>query len=766
MPEMLTYQSALSEISSIRSELNTYREWFGETASSIHSTYTPTPKQEQTFTAFRDAARNFLVTPIANETRYMENTKRYLFDGAGNVKYDTLSGPGDTSFTGYLQNAHRPANSGNLTDADYAVLSHLTYASKFGEGDAYLRASQMEGVTVKEYCQELLRTSGNTMSNVDRSFLEQMASSDRFSGLTIGHNVSNTGAGTAGEHTAVMIFECGDGHAIASVQGTNGTVADWQNNAQFNGSEPIAEEQYVASIINGYAGEYRSIDLTGHSQGGREAVTTAILMSPENQAKIGRVVSNDGPGYSELFQAKYAEQIAQIEGKVTNIRPSNSFVGEILNPVGNVQYVEIISVDEITSSGEQKSVNSHLSTTWMINEDGSYVYADGHDLVSVSTLSELTPAISDVLSVFLTEERTAYYLDEFVKICDDGNGKLSFSALLEPSNWGKLKDLGTEFIKDFDAGLEKVAADQLSDQEYYMMRFCQESYNVLGELDEYLEKVEKVAEVLAAVFPESLVTLYFYEIVKKMRSIVKVMRYVFKAVEYVFKAIAAIRAYKKKKARKNYIAQNESMEVSTAAIRQAADALYAAARYLSMAYADYEKITSNVVSVITEKINNLLGGSKESNERISLAPRWEARQYLWAKGVPNFSHASSNTSKTGDSMNEIAEMSENILEGEKNPIFSVTPRTLGAASARASAQAKMIKGHTDNVFSDVRSLGTVWSGDDYNSLVRYTNDLESKLGDYPQSLEKAFSTLGEIAAAYSKYQEAVIEKFQNVKLDF
>ena len=766
MPEMLTYKNALAEVGAIRSELNTYREWFGETANSIHSTYTPTPEQEQVFSTLRNTAQDVLVTPIANETRYMENTERYLFGATGNLKYDTLSGRGDTSFTGYLQNAHQPASSKNLTDADYAVLSHLTYASKFGDGDAYLRASQMEGVTVKDYCQELLRTSGSSMSNVDRSFLEQMASSDRFSGLTIGHNVSNTGAGTDGEHTAVMIFECGDGHAIASVQGTNGTVADWRNNAQFNGSDPIAEEQYVASIINGYAGEYRSIDLTGHSQGGREAVTTAILMSPENQAKIGRVISNDGPGYSELFQAKYADQIARIEGKVTNIRPSNSFVGEILNPVGGVTYVEIISVDEITSSGEQKSVNSHLSTTWMINEDGSYVYADGHDVVSVTTLSELTPAISNVLSVFLTEERTAYYLDEFVKLCDDGNGKLSFSALLEPSNWGKMKELGTEFINDLDAGLEKVAADQLSDQEYYLMRFCQETYNVLGELDGYLEKVEKVAEVLAAVFPESLVTVYFYEIVKKMRTIVKYMRYACKIIEYGLKIIAAYRAYKKQQARKKYIAQNESMEVSTTAIRQAAESLYAAARYLSMAYADYEKITANCVSVITNAINNLFGGSQESNEQISRAPQWEARQYLWAKGVPNFSHASSNTSKTGDSMNEIAEMSENILEGEKNPIFSVTPRTLGAASARGSGQAKMIKGHTDNVFSDVRSLGSVWSGDDYNSLIRYTTDLESKLGEYPQSLEKAFSALGEIAAAYSKYQEAVIEKFQNVKLDF
>ena len=769
MSELRTYPNALQEILAQRAEIQAYKQKFTEAADLFRPESYSGNTHEESFAAIREALDREFIQPIANSVKVLQNTADYRFGTDGSVRYDTLTGGGDSSFSAYLANARTQVNGNNLKDADYAVLSHLAYSSKFASSQEYQEATKQENISVKEYCESLLKTGGSQMSDVDRTFLTEMANSERYGGMTIGHNVTNTGDGTLGEHTAVLIFECGDGHAVAAVQGTNGTVEDWQNNAQFIGAEPGAEEMYVASIINGYAGEYDSIDLTGHSQGGREATTAGMLMSPENQAKIGRIVSNDGPGYSAEFQARYADQIAAIEGRTTNIRPSSSYVGELMNPVGRVVYVETINVDE-TKGGSTKTVNSHLSNTWYMDEYGNYYIADGHDVVSLTTIAQITPAMTDLLSVVLPPERTEYYLNEIIGMCDDGNGKLSFGALISAENLGRLKDLGSEFLNEFNENIDKVAREQLTEQQYTLMKGAEMMADYLDKIDGYMDKAENIVHEIGASIPppygEVVIAIF-----DGVHLAVKIAKYAFKVIEYGLKLYAMYKAYKKKKAREAYIAANDSMFVTTAAIREAADALRAAARYINQAYQDYDRMVSNCVGKISKFAGSLFTDDEEKNEALSLVPKFIGKAHCLKYGVHNFDYGGPTATKSAADLDEIASMSESILGssgsgGGGDSVFDVTPRALSAAGARGAGQATLLKGKTTDTWSDVKSLSGSWEGDDYTALAAYAGKLQASLDQLPDVLESAFNNLVEIAGAYSNYQNQVIEKFQNSQLDF
>ena len=268
----MTYSEILDELGLGKVKIGELEDAY-KTVGSIGVDAALNPLQKKTLEIIQAEVETLVINPIKNNSKVAQNTLQYSTGGDGQtLKYDVTAGA--SSFSAYLQSDQEALSGDNARTADYSVLSQLSYASKWSDDESYQNAVNRENVTVKEYCNGLLEHS-DQLSNVERQYLQELSESKRFSDLKLDHSIGNTGED--GANTRVLVLSNGDGHAFVSVQGTNGTVEDWANNAHFAESRPTDEERLVATIVDRYASEYESIDLTGHSQGGREAITSAIL---------------------------------------------------------------------------------------------------------------------------------------------------------------------------------------------------------------------------------------------------------------------------------------------------------------------------------------------------------------------------------------------------------------------------------------------------------------------------------------------------------
>lgn len=274
------------------------------------------------------------------------------------------------------------ATSDNITTADYAVYAELSYASKQYDSQGYLNATQRTNVSVKEYAQGLLdempasnpynptenqaaydawnRQYGTKAYQEEREFLRTVANSERYADVTVdGSELMNAG----NNRTNLLVVGYGDGKAVMTIQGSDGTVADWGQNTHLGVRD---SEKWSTEKCEEYAQNYTSIDLNGHSQGGHEAITVAVLGDDSFKGKIGQVVSLDGNGHTKAFAEEYASEIAKLDGKIIHYNPGNSIVGELEHGInaGNTVYVET------NGTGLFDQGNIHPATSWRYELNG------------------------------------------------------------------------------------------------------------------------------------------------------------------------------------------------------------------------------------------------------------------------------------------------------------------------------------------------------------------------------------------------------------
>ena len=274
------------------------------------------------------------------------------------------------------------ATSDNITTADYATYAELSYASKQYGSQGYLNATQRTNVSVKEYAQGLLdempasnpynptenqaaydawnRQYGTKAYQEEREFLRTVANSERYADVTVdGSELMNAG----NNRTNLLVVGYGDGKAVMTIQGSDGTVADWGQNTHLGVRD---SEKWSTEKCEEYAQNYTSIDLNGHSQGGHEAITVAVLGDDSFKGKIGQVVSLDGNGHTKAFAEEYASEIAKLDGKIIHYNPGNSIVGELEHGInaGNTVYVET------NGTGLFDQGNIHPATSWRYELNG------------------------------------------------------------------------------------------------------------------------------------------------------------------------------------------------------------------------------------------------------------------------------------------------------------------------------------------------------------------------------------------------------------
>ena len=105
--------------------------------------------------------------------------------------------------------------------------------------------------------------------------------------------------------------------------------------------------------------KYDNITVTGHSKGGNKAQYITIM-----DPTVDRCLSFDGQGFSDEFLAKYGNEIAMRQDKITNHAAESDFVNILLNKIGTTQYYKGYDV-----GGFQEN---HCPNTFLrFNSDGT-----------------------------------------------------------------------------------------------------------------------------------------------------------------------------------------------------------------------------------------------------------------------------------------------------------------------------------------------------------------------------------------------------------
>lgn len=126
-----------------------------------------------------------------------------------------------------------------------------------------------------------------------------------------------------------------EGKATVAFRGTGGSYQQWYNN--FEGFGDLSQETQDAATAFINSLPYDSIDVTGHSNGGDQAMYVAIVCAE----KVNRCVSFEGQGVSKEFAEAHATEIECNKHKIKNICGERDFVSALLiNIAGETVYVE------------------------------------------------------------------------------------------------------------------------------------------------------------------------------------------------------------------------------------------------------------------------------------------------------------------------------------------------------------------------------------------------------------------------------------------
>jgi len=109
--------------------------------------------------------------------------------------------------------------------------------------------------------------------------------------------------------------------------------------------------EYLNEAAASFTGEIR---VTGHSKGGNLAVFAAVHADPDVKARIKKVWSNDGPGFSYGFL--HSPEYLQMRPLIKTLVPQSSLVGMLLEHEDNYTVVK----------SRQPGLFQHDGLTWSV----------------------------------------------------------------------------------------------------------------------------------------------------------------------------------------------------------------------------------------------------------------------------------------------------------------------------------------------------------------------------------------------------------------
>jgi hypothetical protein len=141
---------------------------------------------------------------------------------------------------------------------------------------------------------------------------------------------------------------------------------DWINNDLGLLDSKGTDQQKVAeSFMNDINSEYKysNYATTGHSLGGNLSEHATITAPTAMKDKISQCLSFDGPGFSDEYIKDHADQISQVQGKITHYQWS--FVGALLSQIPGENYKSIMTKDEVYGKYDIGSLTQKHDTSFV-----------------------------------------------------------------------------------------------------------------------------------------------------------------------------------------------------------------------------------------------------------------------------------------------------------------------------------------------------------------------------------------------------------------
>ena len=300
-----------------------------------------------------------------------------------------LFDPSEKNLFGYLSRAFDTLGDRPLTDVDSLVLACLSYFRY--QGDA---ARSREGASVRElFRAEWVEVMTRGLWNPEglARLLALAAASPRFRDLRVSNYVDDFDEAAEKQFSA-CVLRLPEGGAYVSFRGTDNTLVGWKEdfNMAFETGVPsqyaaIDYLERVAPTIEG------PIYLGGHSKGGNLAVCAAARCPVEVAARIERVFSHDGPGFTE--EALADELWKERSGLVSKTVPRSSVIGMLFE-----RQEDYAVVDSATMG-----LTQHDPFSWVV---------EGEDFVRCDDLgrgaSFVDKGLNEWISSMTREEREGF----------------------------------------------------------------------------------------------------------------------------------------------------------------------------------------------------------------------------------------------------------------------------------------------------------------------------------------------------------------------
>lgn len=705
----------------------------------------------------------------------------------------TIITGGQSAYSEYLSSDQPLMNRDNTNAADASVLTELAYAGKFSKKDEYVVAAGRDGITIGEYCDGLLKTGGNDLTDVERTFLEQLKDSDRYNNLVIDHTVGRTYSAetmekyilsaegglekdlkpnaifdSSGLNSQMLIINTGDGNAFVAIEGTNGTTSDWANgNGGMAGSKATDEEEWYAAYLGNHLDEYNSFSVAGHSQGGHEAVSAVILQGEKGIQKCDAVYSMDSPNFSSGYMETYAEEIDAIKGKVFHYKAtvvSDLFDGEI----GENIYVSTVDVEE---NGETYSFHKHLGTHWPLqrNEDGSYsIVQEDRDLLDSllgNFFSSATGGLTDHLTMIMGEKKTLEFTAGLMNLFDN-NGQMDFNLETLLNNKTATSEFLLETLETYDVAYRQFAQNNLSDPEAATLIISHYLDEFTSIANTALEAVQVVC-IGASLIPEvGLVFATVATAVKSIKTTLTIIKYVAKFIEACYMKKAQEEYERKKVERQAYIASNPELTYNLNEIDAVAGLIKQASRNAREAYKAYDTMLQYFKEKIVETLLDEFG-IEQTKTRIEYLTRFSANIYCGNKGASLNDAVYKQFDKAAPLLDDIVLNGLSILDSiglSADRITTVNPSKLSSEAYSAEAWYTDIIKEIERIGDDVSKLGNTWQGQDFESIKAAGNILESEMKARASCALAEINIVQNAAKLYSQFQQDTIEAFQNIKM--
>ncbi len=329
---------------------------------------------------------------------------------------------GDLSF------AERP-----FCEVDNLVLAALAYVDWKGivpgEPDGTMSVSLADAAM---QAQALGKGSTGLMQQ-PKEFLAAAAESVRYRDVRLSQHVDILDEATETEFCALHMA-LSDGSVYVAFRGTGDDLLGWREDFSMTfqlmpaqtAAAAYLERTLKAPCEAEAQGMYR---VGGHSKGGNLAIYAAMMCSPEKQARIREIYSNDGPGFCEelIDMGRYEA----IRDRIVRIVPAFSIIGAFF---ANDPPTKIV---ESSAAG----LAQHDNFSWQVEGD-RFVEADG--------VPDKCRFYNDMIRQWIEsasmEQRSAFVRDLF--------------AALEKSGKKRASELGSGGVDEFETILLSILQSQ------------------------------------------------------------------------------------------------------------------------------------------------------------------------------------------------------------------------------------------------------------------------------------------------------------------